>query len=295
MTERENDNGRRERALKQKIFLLERGFDKRTNEVRFKVVGSTGNVYTIIAPKFEHRESGEAWKNFWKCSCPDNSIRHKKCKHILFIEIKALGYKENKHPGLLNAYKDAKIFVEMHEKEELYDSYYASYELQQKYKNLQGEIVDQQDDDDRITQELLNELSEDASYSEISEQVMKKRKISDEKKVEIVETKEKIKAEHSNCLICFDNFDDDPEFVYCDRCKIVLHRMCWSEWFNHTKLLGCIHCKTNDIPYFEPQHDLTKREKHLDEEWRKHYYKAHKNEKPKIVYNYQSKYLNVYQ
>nr|XP_019042296.1 hypothetical protein I302_08898 [Kwoniella bestiolae CBS 10118]OCF21226.1 hypothetical protein I302_08898 [Kwoniella bestiolae CBS 10118] len=71
---------RYKRAISQRMFMIER---ERLGEghhqyEQFKVLGSTGNVYTInIGP-------------IPRCDCPDNLKGNKPCKHIIFVFIKVL-------------------------------------------------------------------------------------------------------------------------------------------------------------------------------------------------------------
>ncbi|KAI0636763.1 hypothetical protein C8Q77DRAFT_1094450 [Trametes polyzona] len=68
---------RAERAKAQRFFLVDRR--RQGNELReeFSVLGSTGNVYTVVIDKKP------------SCDCPDAS-RGNHCKHILFIFMKVL-------------------------------------------------------------------------------------------------------------------------------------------------------------------------------------------------------------
>ncbi|WRT67196.1 uncharacterized protein IL334_004162 [Kwoniella shivajii] len=71
---------RYKRAISQRMFMIERehvGEGSRQYE-QFKVLGSTGNVYTVnigVIPR---------------CNCPDNLKGNKPCKHIIFVFIKVL-------------------------------------------------------------------------------------------------------------------------------------------------------------------------------------------------------------
>ncbi|KAH8997593.1 hypothetical protein EDB92DRAFT_1447818 [Lactarius akahatsu] len=65
------------RVMSQRFFMIDRR--REGNELReeFKVLGSTGNVYTVTIGKLP------------SCDCPDAS-RGNHCKHILFIYLKVL-------------------------------------------------------------------------------------------------------------------------------------------------------------------------------------------------------------
>lgn len=67
---------RKDRGKKQNIFLIE--MIKGQNEQTFMVMGTTGNVYTVVI-----KEEPE-------CTCPDFETRGNRCKHIYFILIRVM-------------------------------------------------------------------------------------------------------------------------------------------------------------------------------------------------------------
>ncbi|KDR69269.1 hypothetical protein GALMADRAFT_230775 [Galerina marginata CBS 339.88] len=66
-----------ERVMTQRIFMIDR--QRNGDELReeFSVLGSTGNVYTVV---IDHKP---------RCNCPD-AVKGNHCKHILFIFLKVL-------------------------------------------------------------------------------------------------------------------------------------------------------------------------------------------------------------
>ncbi|KAL7424068.1 hypothetical protein Q5752_001653 [Cryptotrichosporon argae] len=71
---------RAQRVLMQRMFMVDReavGNDDAPLE-RFKVLGSTGNVYTTIIGHVP------------QCDCPDFGFGNKPCKHIIFVFLKVL-------------------------------------------------------------------------------------------------------------------------------------------------------------------------------------------------------------
>jgi len=66
---------RTSRALSQRMYLIDRTEDSRS-EHTFRVLGSTGNVYTVVISTSP------------KCDCPDTSPV---CKHIIFVMCRVLG------------------------------------------------------------------------------------------------------------------------------------------------------------------------------------------------------------
>lgn len=77
------------RALTQRLFLIKSTFVNK-HHYDFIILGSTGNAYTVSikmpAPS---------------CTCPDNKLRHRTCKHIYFVLIKVL-----KHTHIDNKIND---------------------------------------------------------------------------------------------------------------------------------------------------------------------------------------------
>ena len=65
------------RALRERLFLLQRHPQQGdvSPSVKFEVLGSTGNVYTVVVAEIP------------SCSCPDSSVP---CKHLLFVYLRVL-------------------------------------------------------------------------------------------------------------------------------------------------------------------------------------------------------------
>lgn len=66
-----------QRALSQRLYLVERHVEEEQQQQTFAVLGSTGNIYSVVIQKLP------------SCSCPDNA-RDKLCKHILFVFLRVL-------------------------------------------------------------------------------------------------------------------------------------------------------------------------------------------------------------
>jgi len=71
-----------DRVMTQRFFLVERKRVHGQLREEFKVLGSTGNVYTVVVDKLP------------SCNCPD-AIKGNHCKHILFIFLKVLSVSIN--------------------------------------------------------------------------------------------------------------------------------------------------------------------------------------------------------
>lgn len=69
---------RQERALTDRLFLVDTREGESEYKMIFDVMGSTGNLYTV------------AFSSKPTCTCPDFVRRKSKCKHIYFIHLKAL-------------------------------------------------------------------------------------------------------------------------------------------------------------------------------------------------------------
>ncbi|KAF8269321.1 hypothetical protein EI94DRAFT_1574532 [Lactarius quietus] len=70
------------RVKSQRFFMIDRKREGEELSEEFKVLGSTGNVYTVVIGKVP------------SCNCPDASRGHH-CKHILFIFLKVLQVPES--------------------------------------------------------------------------------------------------------------------------------------------------------------------------------------------------------
>ncbi|EKM57496.1 uncharacterized protein PHACADRAFT_206397 [Phanerochaete carnosa HHB-10118-sp] len=73
----QNIMDRLERVQTQRFFMVDRNRNGDELREEFQVLGSTGNVYTVVIDKIP------------QCSCPD-SLKGNHCKHILFIFAKVL-------------------------------------------------------------------------------------------------------------------------------------------------------------------------------------------------------------
>ncbi len=86
MADEWNWTSRLDRAFTQRIYLMEcskvySGLDPR---FKFKVMGASGSAYKI---KINNERIS--------CKCPDHTVRHSLCKHLLFILIRALNQSDS--------------------------------------------------------------------------------------------------------------------------------------------------------------------------------------------------------
>ena len=63
--------------MMQRFFLIDREKQEGALSEKFLVLGSTGNVYTVMI------------KHVLSCDCPD-ALKGNHCKHILFVLIRVL-------------------------------------------------------------------------------------------------------------------------------------------------------------------------------------------------------------
>jgi hypothetical protein len=68
---------RKQRAFSQKLFLIET-----CSSTKYVVMGSTGNVYDVLISRVP------------LCTCPDNTVNKRRCKHIYFILCKVMKFND---------------------------------------------------------------------------------------------------------------------------------------------------------------------------------------------------------
>jgi hypothetical protein len=71
-------NSRKIKGACQKLFLIENISANKEFEKKFRIMGSTGNVYNVTI------------KDIPECTCPDFRMRGSRCKHIYFVLIKLM-------------------------------------------------------------------------------------------------------------------------------------------------------------------------------------------------------------
>jgi len=110
----------KQKALTERLFLVDiKENSKIELEREFHVMGSTGNVYTVII------------KNNSKCGCPDFVFRKNICKHLYFVYLKVLKSKGD-FPKNLNNQQLEKLFYNL---ENITNNLYAIEEFRQAYIN----------------------------------------------------------------------------------------------------------------------------------------------------------------
>lgn len=45
------------------------------------------------------------------------------------------------------------------------------------------------------------------------------------------------------CMVCFENYEEDADHVRCSRCRKVAHRACMQRWSEYNNGTSCIYCR----------------------------------------------------
>lgn len=77
-------SSRLQRAMHQRILMLDENVDIETVTGKYKILGSTGSTYNV------HIDSDNR-----TCSCPDHMRRSVDCKHILFVLVQILKFRHS--------------------------------------------------------------------------------------------------------------------------------------------------------------------------------------------------------
>jgi len=112
------------RANTQKIYIV--GNIINGSSINFSVVGATGNIYTVTL-------EGKP-----RCTCPDNVISHKRCKHIYFMLAKIFNIDNPEQPTFTQ--DEIKHYVDTYKN--------VMNQYTQEYKNINKCATINLDDDD---------------------------------------------------------------------------------------------------------------------------------------------------
>ena len=50
----------------------------------------------------------------------------------------------------------------------------------------------------------------------------------------------------NECIICFDNINNNEKIVQCNNCKNYFHKKCYERWDNIKKDNKCVYCMSNN-------------------------------------------------
>nr|CAG4714053.1 unnamed protein product [Naegleria fowleri] len=115
-----------ERAMTQRLYLIERKNRVDNLEEEFVVLGSTGNVYNVNICEVP------------KCSCPDFEKGHL-CKHILFVFLRVLRVSQFSHCIYQKALLRSELESIFKDAPPIPSSVQASERVVKEYKHLSGE------------------------------------------------------------------------------------------------------------------------------------------------------------
>ncbi|KAL0477728.1 RING finger and U-box domain-containing protein [Acrasis kona] len=126
----QNVRDRLERAKGQRMFMVSRQM-KDPREMTFAILGSVGNIYTVIINKTPH------------CTCPDNE-KGNLCKHIIFVYLKVLRVNEGNRIVCQKHLLDSELDeIIQNAPKDPSESCIASLAVRNRYKQLEdGELVE---------------------------------------------------------------------------------------------------------------------------------------------------------
>ena len=131
------------RARTQRLFLVKRGEIQGDLRCEFVILGSTGNVYTVVIQKLP------------SCSCPDHA-KGNLCKHILFVLLKVMSLDPNSPLIYQAAWLESELilmFSQMRNRlrhvSGASSSVMANEAVRATFAKLEkGEVIDDNDDED---------------------------------------------------------------------------------------------------------------------------------------------------
>jgi Ring finger domain/SWIM zinc finger len=215
---------RLERAATQRLYLIQQSeippmYDhhhqeegENHNRVHFTVLGSTGNVYTVVLGLVP------------SCTCPDYCRRQDMCKHIMFVLLKVIGL-EVSNPL---AYQKAYISSELNELFTILRT-----------RRVGGTILA----NDQVRAAVAAAVAAapgSSSSTDLS---------SSSSLVESSFVQRRSLLEDSDCPICFDDLTHEPEskVTYCrGTCGANFHEACIRRWLSamtFSSKPSCPHCR----------------------------------------------------
>jgi Ring finger domain/SWIM zinc finger len=215
---------RLERALTQRLYLVHHDDIPAAKSVtadtavNFTVLGSTGNVYTVVVSLQP------------SCNCPDFCRRHDMCKHIMFVLLKVVGLKVDHSLSYQKAYVVSEL------KELL-------TKLRARIRRVGGSH----------TAVLANEHVQAAVVASASAAAAAAAATDDNE-----ETKQETGVqrrsldEDADCPICFDDLTSESlnALVYCQStCGANFHAACIARWLSAASTKSCPNCRQ---AWFDP-------------------------------------------
>jgi len=145
------EDERKSRGKAQRIFLiLTHEYNENELERKYEVMGTTGNVYTVII------------KNKPSCTCPDHTNRYKRCKHIYFVLTRIMKVKPSQED--ISTYDDEDLIDMFNNIPQITENLRINSSQLAKFKELKkngnGEVEMRVIDEDDICAICLGELYE---------------------------------------------------------------------------------------------------------------------------------------
>jgi hypothetical protein len=204
---------RLERAATQRLYLIQQSeiplmYQEGDKGVEFTVLGSTGNVYTVVLGLVP------------SCTCPDYCRRQDMCKHIMFVLLKVIGL-DVSNPL---AYQKAYISSELNE---LYTIL--------RTRRVGGTI-------------MANDQVRAAVAAGAAAPSQNTALVDPSSSVESSSVPRRSLLEDSDCPICFDDLTKEPEskVTFCrGTCGANFHEACIRRWLSAMTLSkpSCPHCR----------------------------------------------------
>lgn len=126
------DNHRKSRGVTQKLYLVETIEKTKECEREYLVMGSTGNVYSVLIT------------NKSTCTCPDFKKRESRCKHIFFVLMKIMQVEDPDQ----DVYSNDELIDMFKRIPKVTDILCVSKEVKKKYENLKNKNITEKDLDD---------------------------------------------------------------------------------------------------------------------------------------------------
>ncbi|KAF7335749.1 hypothetical protein MVEN_02230600 [Mycena venus] len=208
-----------ERVRTQRFFMVDRKRFEGELKEEFKVLGSTGNIYTVT---IQQRPS---------CDCPD-AQKGNHCKHILFIYLKVLQVTQS------SGHWYQKYFVTFPVTQNIADSSFLrallTSELESIFEN--APLAPNALAHPRIREAYARATGKTQTPSTPEPEVA-------------AGPKKRIPGEDDDCPICYDNMYGATEasLTFCEECGNAVHGVCFAQWkqtsANQGKKLTCIYCR----------------------------------------------------
>ncbi|TFK60764.1 hypothetical protein BDN72DRAFT_890276 [Pluteus cervinus] len=216
-----------DRVMTQRFFMIDRTRIGGALEEEFKVLGSTGNVYTVVIAQTP------------SCSCPD-ATKGNHCKHILFVFLKVLQVSQSSNVWYQKALLTSEL-SSIFTSAPLAPNSVQHPRIRAAYKRAMGKSTSSSSDVIDLTLEGDDEPDMDLENS--STQTRKRKTLKEE----------------DDCPICYDGMNGmkEPKVVWCDECGNAVHKECFEQWKRTARTSGkqltCVYCRAQiQEPLGEP-------------------------------------------